>query len=267
MVKFSDLKRICGGENILFTEDQFLTAIVIDSRKAIASKGALFFALTGPRHDGHRYLAVLYAAGFRQFVVDRQIDVSVFAGSNIIRVPSVLEALQQLVAAHRDQFTLPVIGITGSNAKTIVKEWLYQLLAPDLSVVKNPGSYNSQTGVPLSVWQLNAHHQVGIFEAGISLPDEMQRLQKIIKPTIGIFTNLGPAHAEGFSSPAQKTREKILLFIVVFVVLGCVIEVAQWTSRKSMIMHNSDSKIRTTNNLTKKLHSAVCCWGLPFHEV
>ena len=119
-----------------------------------------------------------------------------------------LAALQQLAAYHRQQFNIPVIGITGSNGKTIVKEWLYQLLHEDYNIVRSPKSYNSQIGVPLSVWQMNEQHTLGIFEAGISEQGEMERLEKMIRPTIGVLTNIGEAHSEGFIDPAHKFREK-----------------------------------------------------------
>src|SRR5690606_15666693 len=123
-----------------------------------------------------------------------------------------IEALQRTAAHHRKKFRLPVLGLTGSNGKTIIKEWLYQLLAPDFKVAKNPASYNSQIGVPLSVWQIGDHHTLGIFEAGISTVGEMHNLQSVIRPTLGIFTNIGPAHDEGFRSREEKVAEKLQLF-------------------------------------------------------
>lgn len=183
-----------------------------DTRLIISPSSTLFFALVGERNDGHRYLSQAYEAGVRHFVVSRQVDTAGMLEANILLAPDTLAALQALAAWHRAQFTLPVIGITGSNGKTVVKEWLYQLLHRKFQVVRSPKSYNSQIGVPLSVWQIQAEHTLGIFEAGISRPLEMERLEPIIRPDIGIFTNLGPAHREGFPSDDAKLAEKMRLF-------------------------------------------------------
>jgi len=146
------------------------------------------------------------------FVVDRQMEIRDYPEANFLKVHDSLEALQLLAAHHRRQFSIPVIGITGSNGKTIVKEWLYQLLHQDYTIVRSPKSYNSQIGVPLSVWQMNKQHTLAIFEAGISRPGEMEKLQKIIQPTIGVLTNIGEAHSEGFSSLQEKETDKRKLF-------------------------------------------------------
>lgn len=221
MFQFSQLAALCQGTILQIAKDRVIEDLVIDSRKAMLTEHALFFAIAGERHDGHAYLKELYAKGIRQFVVERKIAVEPFSGANFLLVSSSVKALQQLVSAHRSEFSIPVIGITGSNGKTIIKEWLYQLLSPDYRVVKNPGSYNSQIGVPLSVWQIQWHHQLGIFEAGISKPDEMPALQKIIQPTLGIFTNIGTAHDEGFTSFKQKVNEKLTLFSTVEKLIYC----------------------------------------------
>ncbi len=186
--------------------------LLLDSRHITAPAVSLFFALPGKRHDGHRYLDALYQAGVRQFVVSEKVNAQPFPEANILHVGNTLEALQQLAAYHRTRFQIPVVGITGSNGKTVVKEWLYQLLAPDFHIARSPKSYNSQTGVPLSVWQMQPEHTLAIFEAGISQPGEMERLERIIRPDIGLFTNIGPAHREGFSSKMQKVEEKMRLF-------------------------------------------------------
>jgi len=212
MIQFSDLQKICGGQVQAFFEDKLVTDIVTDSRKVVLTEGAVFFAMNGERHDGHRFLADLYAQGLRQFVIEDQVDIEKLPEANVLRVNSSLKSLQLLVKFHRNQFQLPVIGITGSNGKTIIKEWLYQFLTPDYKIVKNPGSYNSQLGVPLSVWQMQRYHQLGIFEAGISHPDEMEVLADIIRPTIGLLTNIGTAHNEGFESRERKISEKLKLF-------------------------------------------------------
>lgn len=210
-LKFSQIDKITNGRTLQLHCDRLVTALLTDSRKASRDEGALFFAIKGERHDGHDHIGKLYVAGIRQFVVekDNQWDLP---EANIIRVNSSVQALQYIAKHHRQQFTLPVIGITGSNGKTIIKEWLYQLLAHNFSIVKNPGSYNSQIGVPLSVWQIQPHHNLAIFEAGISKPGEMEKLEDIIEPAIGVFTNIGSAHDEGFADTGEKIREKLLLF-------------------------------------------------------
>jgi Alr-MurF fusion protein len=209
---FSQLEKNANGKILQLALDRKVTALVTDSRKPIVSEGSVFFTLRGERHDGHKYISDLYALGIRQFVVEKEVDLKLFSEANFLIVKSALAALQAIAAAHRKDFSIPVIGITGSNGKTIIKEWLYQLLSPDQSIVKNPGSYNSQVGVPLSVWAMQPHHQLGIFEAGISQPDEMEKLESIIQPTIGIFTNIGTAHDEGFQNQKQKIGEKLKLF-------------------------------------------------------
>ncbi len=193
-------------------DNRALTHLVYDSRKIQFAESSLFFALQVGRGDGHQFLASAYQSGIRNFVVAHAIDTAALPGSNVIVVDNTLQALQQLAAYHRQHFQIPILGITGSNGKTIVKEWLYQLLQPDHYIVRSPKSYNSQVGVPLSVWQLNEHHNLGIFEAGISQPGEMERLARIIQPTIGVLTNLGQAHSEGFASMEQKLEEKLKLF-------------------------------------------------------
>ncbi len=212
MIYFSHLEEITGGKNLQRHVDGPIESIFIDSRKASAGPGTLFFAIKGERHDGHTFLVDLYRAGLRQFVVEHTLQLADFPEANILIVSSAIEALQKIAAFHRKQFSYPVIGITGSNAKTIIKEWLFQVLSKDQIVVKNPGSYNSQVGVPLSVWQMKSHHQLGIFEAGISKSGEMDNLENVIQPTIGILTNVGSAHDEGFLNQEQKIQEKLKLF-------------------------------------------------------
>jgi alanine racemase len=222
MIRFSQLERIIKGKTVSGFEDRPVTSLSIDSRKATVSPGTLFFAIAGERHNAHRFIYELYQRGIRQFVTERPVDnIELYAEANIIHVSSSIQALQRLVAFHRSQFTIPVIGITGSNGKTIIKEWLFQMLSKKLNVVKNPGSYNSQVGVPLSVWQIQPHHQMGVFEAGISRPDEMQNLAQVIQPTIGIFSTIGSAHDEGFSDREQKIQEKLRLFDEAKVLIYC----------------------------------------------
>ncbi len=187
--------------------------ILIDSRRLISPDNSLFFALTSKRNDGHKYIRLLYNKGVRYFVVQADKDFPAnLPNASFFVVKNSLEAMQQLAAAHRSFFNIPIIGVTGSNGKTIVKEWLFQLMGKDKKIVRSPKSYNSQIGVPLSIWQMNAEHDMGIFEAGISEPDEMDKLQPLINPTIGIFTNIGEAHGENFISTAQKIGEKLKLF-------------------------------------------------------
>jgi alanine racemase len=187
--------------------------LLTDSRSLSEAAVSLFFALTTEHNDGHKYIRNLYDNGVRNFVVQQAFTgTEEMKNANFLKVPDTLGALQQLAAFHRKRFDIPVIGVTGSNGKTIVKEWLYQLFHDQRNIVRSPRSYNSQTGVPLSVWQLNEQTESGIFEAGISLPGEMQRLETIIRPTVGIFTTIGDAHQENFVSQEEKCLEKLQLF-------------------------------------------------------
>lgn len=176
---------------------------------------SVFFALMGPRRDGSIFVDEMYKKSVRCFVVADDFnsdEVKENTGAVFLQVPNVLQALHTLTAHHRGQFNMPVIGITGSNGKTIVKEWLYQLLQPGFNIVRSPRSYNSQIGVPQSMWLMNEKHKLGIFEAGISQPNEMQHLANIIRPTIGVLTNIGDAHNEGFIDVNEKINEKLKLF-------------------------------------------------------
>jgi alanine racemase len=192
--------------------------LLTDSRSLCFPEETLFFALRSARNDGHRYIGDLYRRGVRNFVVESKglqetqpQGLDGMADANFLVVPSPLAALQRLAERHRDEFDVPIVGITGSNGKTMVKEWLYQLLLPSQKIVRSPRSYNSQIGVPLSVWLLNEQTEVGIFEAGISQPGEMFALRDIIQPTIGVFTSLGAAHQENFRSMEEKCMEKLEL--------------------------------------------------------
>ncbi|MDR1632160.1 MAG: bifunctional UDP-N-acetylmuramoyl-tripeptide:D-alanyl-D-alanine ligase/alanine racemase [Dysgonamonadaceae bacterium] len=209
-----EISRIIGAEATINQEKYPTIQILLtDSRSLSDPAVSLFFALSTTQNDGHKYIRNLYEKGVRNFVAGHP-----FAGmnempeANLLWVSDTLAALQQLTAFHRRRFDIPVVGIAGSNGKTIVKEWLYQLLHDQLTIVRSPRSYNSQTGVPLSVWQLNEQTELGIFEAGISLPGEMRRLEPIIRPTIGIFTTIGDAHQENFVSQEEKCLEKLTLF-------------------------------------------------------
>lgn len=203
----------CNGVWLKKDEEQVtIEELVIDTRKIAQPEGALFIALNSPRRDGHSFIANAYEKGVRNFLVSENVDTNSFPNSNLILVKNTLSGLQQIAAGHRKRFHVPVIGITGSNGKTIVKEWLFQLLGASYNTVRSPKSYNSQIGVPLSVWLMEDEHNLGIFEAGISQPGEMEHLERIIHPSIGIFTNIGEAHSEGFLNIRQKINEKLVLF-------------------------------------------------------
>ena len=190
-----------------------ITEYSIDSRSVVTPEHTLFFALTGNNHNGHDYIRTLYSDGMRAFVISEfREEFNQLTGANFIVVENVLTALQQLAAHHRQHTQAEVIGITGSNGKTVVKEWLYQLLVNDHAVYRSPRSYNSQVGVPLSLLGIDPKTEIAIIEAGISLKGEMQHLQQMIQPTIGIFTHLGDAHGENFASREEKLAEKAQLF-------------------------------------------------------
>ncbi len=183
--------------------------LLIDSRSLCFPEETLFFALKTRRNDGHRYIGELRRRGVRYFVVE---DVPADAGGAVfLRVGDTLRALQALAAHHRGRFAVPVVAITGSNGKTTVKEWLYQLLSPDYNVCRSPRSYNSQVGVPLSLWLMDSHTDIAIIEAGVSHPGEMERLNAIIRPTTGVVTNIGQAHQENFLTLDIKCMEKLQL--------------------------------------------------------
>lgn len=193
------------------TDAQTIDHISIDSRSLQNGSTTLFFAIVGPNNDGHDYLSELIQKGVQNFVVTH-IPEEVQGKANFLIVENTLDALQQFAAYYRNLYDFPVIGITGSNGKTIVKEWLNFLLSPDYNIIRSPKSYNSQVGVPLSVISINEKHNLGIFEAGISTVNEMEKLETIIKPTIGILTNIGSAHDEGFANIGEKIKQKLKLF-------------------------------------------------------
>jgi Alr-MurF fusion protein len=193
--------------------------LLTDSRQISFPEKSIFFAIKGERHDGHKFITTLYQKGVREFVIEEaslsesiQAEINNWPDASVWVVHSSIRALQKVVAQHRAQYAIPVVGIAGSNGKTIVKEWLTQLISVELPVVSSPKSYNSQIGVPLSVWNLKKEHALAIFEAGISQAHEMEYLQPVIQPTIGIFTNIGTAHDNGFRSKKQKITEKLRLF-------------------------------------------------------
>ncbi len=209
-MKTSKLCEIIDGQFLNKTEDQYINSISIDSRTALGKSDEVFFALKGNHLDGHEFVDELIKKGTINFIVDRRIEVQ--ENVNLILVDDVLLALQSAAKFKRQKFDGQVIGITGSNGKTIVKEWLATLLENDYNLVKSPGSFNSQIGVALSTWQLNNKADLGIFEAGISMPHEMAKIESLIRPQLGIFTNIGPAHQENFNSYEEKIKEKMKLF-------------------------------------------------------
>ncbi len=207
------IAEITGGKRVGTTSSTVLH-IATDSRKINQANDTLFVAIKGGRHDGHAYIKEIYNSGIRNFIVsDFNETYKKLDSAGFIIVNDSVEALQKLAAYHRKQFSIPVVAITGSNGKTITKEWLSQCIARQYQVCRSPKSYNSQLGVPLSVWLLNENSEYGIFEAGISMPGEMQRLEKIIQPDFGIITNLGEAHQENFKTLVEKAEEKIKLFV------------------------------------------------------
>jgi len=194
--------------------DMTINCILTDSRAVTVPESALFFAFRTKTNDGHKFIGDLYRMGVRNFVISNELpEYNKMKEANFLIVKDPLKALQKLAAAHRKRFTIPIVGITGSNGKTVVKELLYQLMHTDFNIVRSPRSYNSQIGVPLSVWEMDKHHTLGVFEAGISYPHEMDALRPIIAPTIGVITNIGEAHQENFKTAKEKCIEKLSLFI------------------------------------------------------
>ena len=220
-MKLNKIAQLIGAneKNIPAAEINWL---LTDSRSLSFPAESLFFAIHTARNNGHNYIVELYQQNLRYFVVsEMRPEFEKMTDAVFLQVNDTLHALQGLAAAHRSTFKIPVIAITGSNGKTVVKEWLYQLLHANFNITRSPRSYNSQIGVPLSVWALNENTQLGIFEAGISEMHEMEHLQPIIRPTIGIFTNLGEAHQENFSGLKQKCEEKLQLFKESEVLIYC----------------------------------------------
>lgn len=238
----SHIARIIEAESTIVS-DVTVEQLLLDSRKVYSPSTSLFFAIKSQRRDGHEFISELYNKGVRSFIVSEPIDAALFPEANFLLVDNTLVALQQIAANHRQQFAIPVIGISGSNGKTIVKEWLYQLLQENYNIVRSPKSYNSQIGVPLSVWQMNEQHTLAILEAGISEQGEMQRLERIIKPTIGVLTNIGEAHSDGFNDEQHKFREKLVLFKNCEIVIGR--ETDFETGRDVLEMLGNNIKLRT----------------------
>ncbi len=206
------IAEIVGGTVYGTSHSDKILYLVIDSRKIIFPGSSIFFAVKGPHHDGHQYIQKAIESGIQHFIISDPVIMDQHPGCCFILVKDTLSALQKLAGHHREQFNIPIVGIVGSNGKTIVKDWLSHILSAPYNVCKNPKSYNSQVGVPISVWNLQPENEIGIFEAGISEKGEMQKLEPIIRPTIGIFTNIGTAHEENFANISEKISEKLLLF-------------------------------------------------------
>ncbi|MBL7943201.1 MAG: bifunctional UDP-N-acetylmuramoyl-tripeptide:D-alanyl-D-alanine ligase/alanine racemase [Flavobacteriales bacterium] len=211
-ISVSNILQITRGRLLHGNPDLTIDHWCTDSRKLTASINTLFVAINGKNHDAHKFLAEVSTAGIRAFMVENEGDYSFLSQATVIKVEDSVDALQAIAAHHRATFHIPVIAITGSNGKTVVKEWLNQLLADDHRIVRSPRSYNSQLGVALSVLNMEDVHTLGIFEAGISQVGEMDRLRKVIQPDIGILTNIGQAHLENFSSRESLIAEKMKLF-------------------------------------------------------
>ena len=236
--------------------------LLTDSRRLIYPDTSLFFAITTGQNDGHLYVEELIQRGVFNFVVNTNFDTRIFPDANFLKVDDVLAALQMVASRHRAQFTYPVIGITGSNGKTIVKEWLNQVLSNRYHIIRSPRSYNSQIGVPLSVWEMDEKHELAIFEAGISQKGEMDALVNIIQPTIGILTSMGTAHQEGFESEAEKRNEKWKLFQKAQVIITPLSEVA--LDVKDALHHAGSPSIITwtrTGEATLKIQSEKIIQG------
>ena len=216
--KFSEITK----SELIGNGDKIINDIIIDSRSISDYENSVFVAIVGERHNGHKYIENLYKKGVRNFIVSELPEnINEFNETSFLLVDDTIVALHKIIEFHRNSFDIPVIGITGSNGKTITKEWLFDLLKSDYNLVRSPKSFNSQIGVPLSVWQLKNDTELAIFEAGISESSEMNKLQNLIKPTIGIFTNIGEAHQENFMDYKHKISEKLKLFTDSDLVIYC----------------------------------------------
>ncbi len=278
----SEIAHITDGK--IFHEtgisEKKITHIVTDSRTFFNGAESIFFALTGPRNNGHNYIPGLVERGMKTFVVSNGNVIQ--KDATFILVKNTTTALQKLAAFIRKKYVYPVVGITGSNGKTIVKEWLHDVLSPSFKIVRSPKSYNSQVGVPLSVLLMNGNFNLAIFEAGISKPGEMEKLEKIIQPEIGIFTNIGDAHQENFISVEQKIREKLQLFQQTKKLIYCAdderlapeaakfcdknnIEKINWTLKSNpALIHFSARKKDVFTELVARVNGNVFSFRIPF---
>jgi alanine racemase len=255
---------IVGGELTEHNDSGLITRVLLDSRKILQPREALFIAIRGERHDGHQYIEEVYGAGVRNFIVEKSPEEN-YPGASFVLVKNATLAFQMLAAHHRARVHFPVIGITGSNGKTIVKEWLNTLLSDEYRIVRSPKSFNSQIGVPLSVLNIDESHELGIFEAGISQPGEMEKLARVIQPTIGVFTSIGTAHSENFLSRRQLIGEKLNLFSKTDVIIcpddsDLMQLVLPWMSIKQIVFMPDAWAVRTASHLH---HTFV---NLPWRE-
>ena len=239
-----DITKILNGSYKGADENSIISRLLTDSRSLSFPEETLFFAISTKHGDGHKYIENLHKRGVKNFVIEKQEVASTLPDANFVVVDNSVAALQRLAAHHRSQFGIPVIGITGSDGKTIVKEWLNQLTAERYMVTRSPRSYNSQIGVPISVWQLNEDSTLGIFEAGISEREEMEKLQEIIRPTIGIITNISGAHQENFDDMQEKCHEKLRLF------KNC-----------DVVIYNADNKLLATCLSRSMLPARGIAWS------
>ncbi len=270
----SHIAQLLSARILQKTDNSTIEHILLDSRKIIIPETSLFFAIPGPRRSGAKFIPELYEKGVRNFVVDQIFEpgsISLYPAANFLLVEDIIESLQQLAALHRNQFQYPVIGITGSNGKTIIKEWLFQSLFQSYRIVRSPKSYNSQIGVPLSVWQMHSNNNLGIFEAGISKVGEMKRLQRVINPSIGVLSFIGDAHDEGFENTVQKVNEKLQLFInsetLIYcadnnIVYNCVKHFSEQFNKKLRLFSWSKEKsadLTISSVIKEKNQSAIQC--------
>lgn len=259
-------KVIHSSDSTLAHPDAIISYIALDTRRIQHAEGVIFFALSGSIHDGHDFIPDAIEKGVKNIVVEKT-SYLFPTGINVFMVENILDALQNLAAFHRQNFpALEVIAVTGSNGKTTIKEWLYQM-TKDRKVVKNPKSYNSQIGVPLSVWQIEEDDQLGIFEAGISRINEMVRLERIIQPTIGVFTNIGDAHSEGFEDMVTKIKEKAALFTHIDQLIFEVMDGAEINNDTSQNLSQNDEEALKNKQLLSTYilenfdQSKLISWG------
>ena len=208
--RLEEIASITGST--LTGRDCRIERVITDSRNPYDPAATLFVAIRGNNHDGHAFIRSLYAGGVRAFLTDTDIDTAAYPEAGFVRCPDSVAALQRLATYHRNRFRGTVVAITGSNGKTVTKEWIAQLCPPGVKLFRSPRSYNSQIGVALSLLMLDGDERLAIIEAGISEPGEMERLERMIRPDVGIFTNLGDAHQEHFTDLGQKLNEKLILF-------------------------------------------------------
>jgi len=238
---YNDIQDITKGKVLVHECNSSIQSVAFDTRKIADGNSVLFFALTGEFRNGHAFIEEAYKKGVRQFVISESIDISTFENSTFIQVENTLWALQEISKNHRQKFNYPIVGITGSVGKTMVKEWIYHFLFSKFRVIRSPKSFNSQLGVALSLLELHDNADIAIIEMGISKPNEMIRLQEIVKPTYGIFTSFGSAHKENFQNAEKHLDEKLSAF------KGC----------KSTFYHSS---IELNSNQIEKIH------GIEVHE-